>query len=138
MHFKVVRAYLGSKRTISTRLGAGCYKWYQSQSPTSVWGLFGLVWVFDCLAPQSHGTQRRRYVCIFLLTKQTRFKVVMAPLGSKGTISTRLGTGRCKWYQSQFPTLVWGFVWPLRGVCLFGSIISWDTTRTLCLHRGCL
>nr|CAN83489.1 hypothetical protein VITISV_001324 [Vitis vinifera] len=42
----------------------------------------------------------------------THFKVVRVPLGSKRTISTRLGTGHYKWYQSRSPTPVWGFVWP--------------------------
>ena len=37
-----MRVHLGSKRTIFTRLGAGRYKWYQSQSSTSVWGF---VWL---------------------------------------------------------------------------------------------
>ena len=41
--FKVMRAPLGPKRTISTWLGAGRYKWYQSRSPNSMWGV--------CLAP---------------------------------------------------------------------------------------
>ena len=27
---------------------------------------------------------------------------------------------------------------PVRSVCPFGPAISWDTTRTLCLHGGCL
>ena len=40
-----------------------------------------------------------------------------APLGPKRTIFTRLGAGRYKWYQSRFPTPVWGFVW-LRKGCL--------------------
>ena len=40
------------------------------------------------------------------------------PLDPKRTISTRLGTGRYKWYQNRSPTPVWGFVWPRKG-CLF-------------------
>ena len=35
----------------------------------------------------------------------------------KRTISTWLGAGRYKWYQSQSPTLVWEFIW-LRKGCL--------------------
>ena len=35
-----------------------------------------------------------------------------APLGPKRTISTWLGAGRYKWYQSRSLTPVWGFVWP--------------------------
>ena len=31
-----------------------------------------------------------------------------------------------------------GFVWPLRGIRLFGSAIPWDTMRMLYLHGGCL
>ena len=31
---------------------------------------------------------------------------------------------------------MWGFVWPIEGVCLFDPTIPWDTTRTLCLHGG--
>ena len=34
------------------------------------------------------------------------------------------------------PDLDVRFVWPHRGVRLFGLAISWDTTRTLCLHGG--
>ena len=34
--FKVVKAPLGPKRIISTRLGADHYKWYQSRFSTSV------------------------------------------------------------------------------------------------------
>ena len=29
-----------------------------------------------------------------------------------------------------------GLFGPVRGVCLFGPTIPWDTTRTLCLHGG--
>ena len=38
-------------------VGPGHYKWYQSRSPTPMWGSvpFG---------PQSHGTQRGRCVCM--------------------------------------------------------------------------
>ena len=46
------------------------------------------------------------------LTLKTRFKASRAPLGPKWTISTQLGAGRYKWYQSRSPTWVWGFVWP--------------------------
>ena len=42
-----------------------------------------------------------------------------------------MGVGRYKWYQSQSPTPMWGSV-------PFGPSIPWDTTRTLCLHGGCL
>ena len=32
---------------------------------------------------------------------------------------------------------MWEFVWPCKGIRLFGPAIPWDTTRTLCLHgRG--
>ena len=27
-------------------------------------------------------------------------------------------------------------VWLVGGVCLFGPVIPWDITRTLCLHKG--
>ena len=37
-----MRVFLGPKRTISIWLGAGRYKWYQSRSPTPVWGF---VWL---------------------------------------------------------------------------------------------
>ena len=40
-----------------------------------------------------------------------------APLGLKRTVSTQLGTGRYKWYQSRSLTPVWGFVWSHKG-CL--------------------
>ena len=88
----------------------------------------------------SHIGQGERFLALYMqrlpLTKQTRFKAVRALLGLKRTISTWLGAGRYKWYQSRFPTPVWGFVWPIRGVCLFDPTIPWDTTRTLCLHGG--
>ena len=38
-------------------------------------------------------------------------------MGPKRIISTLLGAGRYKWYQSRSPTLVWGFVWSCKG-CL--------------------
>ena len=38
-------------------------------------------------------------------------------MGPKWTISTWLGVGYYKWYQSRSPTSVWGFVWP-RKECL--------------------
>ena len=86
----------------------------------------------------SHIGQGRVFLALYmqrlLLTKQTRFKAVSALLGPKRTISTRLGVGRYKWYQSRSLTPVWGFVW----LCLFDPAIPWDTTRTLCLHGGCL
>ena len=28
-------------------------------------------------------------------------------------------------------------VWPHKGICQFGPVIPWDTTRTLCLHGMC-
>ena len=37
---------MGPKRTISTWLGAGRYKWYQSRSPTPVWGFVWLLSVW--------------------------------------------------------------------------------------------
>ena len=42
----------------------GVTEWYQSQSLTSVWGLFGSVGVFVCLTPQSHETQWGR--CVYM------------------------------------------------------------------------
>ena len=38
-------------------------------------------------------------------------------MGPKRIISIQFGAGRYKWYQSQSPTSVWGFVWP-RKWCL--------------------
>ena len=38
-------------------------------------------------------------------------------LHSKQTIFTRLDVDCYKWYQSQSPTLMWGFIWPRKG-CL--------------------
>ena len=70
-----------------------------------------------------------------LFTKQTRFKTVRAPLGPKRTISTRLGTGRYKWYQNRSPiSMCEGLFCPIRDVCLFDPVIPWDTMRTFCLH----
>ena len=153
-HFKFVRAPLGLKRTISTRLGVGHYKWYQSRPPTLVWGF---VWpgvcLFDLTIPwntmrtlclhgdvfvMSHIGYGRMFLALYmqrlLLTKQTRFKAVRTPLGPKRTISTLLGASHYKWYQSRSPTPMQGFVWP--SVCLFDPTIPWDTMRTLCLHES--
>ena len=56
-------------------------------------------------------------------------------LGSKQIISTQLGVGCYKWYQSQSSTSVGEFAWPKMGVHLFDPTILWDTIRTLCLHE---
>ena len=42
-----------------------------------------------------------------------------------------IGSSLYKWYQSYFPTLMWGSI-------PFDPAIPWDTIRTLCLYRGCL
>ena len=49
------------------------------------------------------------------LNKPLHFKAVRIPLGPKQTISTQLGAGHYKWFQSRSPTPVWGFVWPHKG-----------------------
>ena len=51
------------------------------------------------------------------LNQVDAFKAVRAPLGPKRTISTWMGAGGYKWYQSRSPTPLWGFVWP-RKECL--------------------
>ena len=62
-HFKVVRALLGSKRIISTRLGVGSLQMVSEPIPDLgvgfVWSCKGI-----CFTPQSHGTQRVRCICM--------------------------------------------------------------------------
>ena len=102
--FKAVRVPLGPKQTIFTWLGAGHYKWYQSRSPTPMWGF---VWL--CLFGPAIPWDTTRTLCLhggggggvfvmshigLLLTKQMRFKAVRVPLGPKRTISTWLSVGR--------------------------------------------
>ena len=123
-HFEAMKTPLGSKRTISIQLGAGRYKQYQSRSLTPVWGF---VWPCKgCLSVWSHNLvghnedvvsawgvfvtshigQGRKFLTLYMqrliLTKQTCFKAVRAPLGPKRTISTWLGVGRYMMNLFQF------------------------------------
>ena len=139
--FKAVRAPLDLKRTISTWLGVGRYKWYQSQSRPRCEGLFGPmigVYQFGLVIPwdstkrlclhgrgffvMSHVGQGIKFLALYkyelFLILQTCFKTMKAPLDPKQTISTRLGRSHYKWYQSRSSTLVWRFVWPCKE-CLF-------------------
>nr|CAN72166.1 hypothetical protein VITISV_004168 [Vitis vinifera] len=64
---------------------------------------------------------------------KTRFKVVRVPLGSKRTISTWLDAGCYKWHQSRFPTPMWWFVWPHRGVFVYLASQSHGTQQECCV-----
>ena len=158
--FKAIRALLGPKQTISIQLGAGCYKMISESIPDL--GVVVCLAQYGCLFVQprnpvghnedvvsawgvfvtSHIGQKRKFLALYkyrlFVTLQMRYKAVRVPLGTKQTISTRLRAGHYKQYQSRSLTSVWWFVWPHRGVRLFGPAILWNTMRTLCLYGGSL
>ncbi|RVW33229.1 Retrovirus-related Pol polyprotein from transposon RE1 [Vitis vinifera] len=77
----------GATNSPKSNCFAGRYKWYQSRSPTSVWGF---VWLRKgCLSvwprnPMGHNEDVVSAWGRFLLTKETRFKTVRAPWAQSG------------------------------------------------------
>ena len=98
--------------------------------------VFVFVKVYNCNIP--HRIEEKVPSTIYVWTSFNlvgSFLSREGHLGSKQIISTQLGVGFYKWYQSQSSTSVGEFAWPKMGVHLFDPTILWDTIRMLCLHQ---
>ena len=92
------------------------------------------------LLVMSHIGQGRKFLALYmqrlLLTLQTRFKAVRAPWAQSGQYLHGWVRVVTNGIRADPRPRCGGLFGSVRGVCLFGPTIPWDTTRTLCLHGG--